>query len=60
MSETGIRLTVATFLTIIWFWVLNGVTDWPTYLTFLAAVVASFFLSVFDLLFVMIIEALDD
>lgn len=60
MSETGIRLTIGTILSIIWFAILNGATDWPTALVFLVAVICGFFLSVIDVVIIFVVSAIFD
>lgn len=60
MSETGWRLTIGSILSVVWFAIFSGVTDWPVVLVFLAAVACGFLLSVIDLILVGIFSAILD
>ncbi len=60
MSETGIRLTIGSVLSLIWFAFLNSATDWPTAGVFIVAVLCGFLLSVIDLIIVAAIEGFTD
>jgi hypothetical protein len=59
MNEIQARLTVGSVLSLIFFFILNGATDWPTALVFLVAVICGFFLSVIDLILIAIFSILD-
>jgi hypothetical protein len=60
MSEVGIRLTIGSVLSLIWFAVISHFTDWPAFLVFLAAILCGFCLSVLDVILIFVIEGIFD
>ena len=59
MSETGIRLTVGSCMSILFFALFAHVTDWPTALCFLVAALCGFCLSVIDVIIIAVVSAID-
>jgi hypothetical protein len=57
MSETGWRLTIGSVLSVILFGVLTAATDWPAVVVFIVAIVCGFLLSVVDVIFIFLFEA---
>ena len=57
MSETGWRLTIGSVLSVILFGIFTTAAGWPAVIAFIVAVLCGFLLSVIDVIFIFLVEA---